>query len=268
MKKKSVFIVDDSLNYINELTRELSKEEDVFVIGYALNGKDAIEKMRMFNELDVLLISMVLPIKDGYQVLKDLQDNKSLYPQISLKLCQSNLVNDHVLTLVSNLGGDQFIKKPSNIDTILNHIRNIRLSNTPKENVIESDSINKRITRILHNVGIPAHIKGYSFIREAVEMVIENPTVIGQVTKTLYPNIAEKYDSSTTKVERAIRHAIEIGWSRGNTDVIDDIFGYTISAQKAKPTNSEFIAMVADYISLNEDEEKSKIPYYRRKMSY
>ena len=99
-------------------------------------------------------------------------------------------------------------------------------------------------------------------------MVIENPNVIGQITKTLYPSIAEKFDSSPTKVERAIRHAIELGWTRGNQDTIDEIFGYTISALKAKPTNSEFIAMVADYISLNEDKNEDKIPQYKYKMSY
>ena len=265
MKKKNVFIVDDSLTYINELSRELSKEE-VYVVGYSLNGKDALEKLRKFNEIDVLIINLVLPIKDGFTVIKELKENKDYYPNIDFIIAQSSIVNPHTLNMLNNLKVDQFILQPSTHDNLINHIKNHNVSLTSNES--NKESISKRITKVLHNVGIPAHIKGYHFIREAVDMVIENPNVIGQITKTLYPSIAEKFDSSPTKVERAIRHAIELGWTRGNQDTIDEIFGYTISALKAKPTNSEFIAMVADYISLNEDKNEDKIPQYKYKMSY
>ena len=267
MKKKNVFIIDDSMNYINELNRELSKEE-VYVVGYSLNGKDALEKLRKFNEIDVLIINLVLPIKDGFSVLKEIRENSKYYPKIGFIIAQSSIVNDHTKYMLSAYQIDQFILQPSGLETIINHIRNINIDKNVHVKDNNQDNINRRITKILHSVGIPAHIKGYHFIREAVEMVIENPTVIGQVTKTLYPSIAKKFDSSPTKVERAIRHAIELGWTRGNQDIIDEIFGYTISAIKAKPTNSEFIAMVADYISLNEDTAEEKNPQYKYKMSY
>ena len=266
MKKKSVFIVDDSINYVNELTRELAKEEDIFVVGHSLNGQDALDKIRMFYELDVLIINSVLPGKDGFQVMKEIKDNKQFYPQIKLILCQANLINDHIISLGANLGCHQFIQKPCTIQTYLNHIRNNNIEN--KQITVPINSINKRITRLLHDVGIPAHIKGYHYIREAIDLVIKKPNIIGQVTKTLYPTIAETFDSSSTKVERAIRHAIEIGWNRGNPDVIDLIFGYTISANKAKPTNSEFIAMLADYLILNEDQEMNSEYVLKKKMSY
>ena len=256
MKKKSIFIIDDNLPYINELTREFSKQEDLFVVGFSLNGEEALEKLKMYNDLDVLIINSVLPKRDGYDVLKNIKNYQDIYPNINLILVHSSLVNDYVLNKMSNVGVHHFIPKPSNIETLINHIRMIDEKNIPiKQN---DDSINIRITRLLHSLGIPAHIKGYHYIRTAVEMTIDNPSIIGQVTKTLYPNIALEYCSSSTKVERAIRHAIELGWTRGNPDVINQIFGYTISSFKAKPTNSEFIAMLADYIKLQEDLELFK----------
>ena len=267
MKKKSVFIVDESMNYINELSRELSKEE-VYVIGYSLNGKDALEKIRRFSEIDVLIINLMLPIKDGFSVLQEIRDNKDYYPHIQFILCQSSIMNDHTIYMLNSLKVDQFILQPSTHENLINHLKNFNKEKIINSSNSEKDSINKRITKVLHSVGIPAHIKGYHFIREAVDMVIENPSVIGQVTKCLYPSIAEKFDSSPTKVERAIRHAIELGWTRGDQDTIDEIFGYTISAIKAKPTNSEFIAMVADYISLNEDANSFKNTRIKYKMSY
>ena len=253
MKKKSIFIIDDNLPYINELTREFSKEEDLFVVGYSLNGEEALEKLKMYNDLNVLIINTVLPKRDGFDVLKTIKDHPNNYPNIDLILVHSSLVNDYVLNKLSIIGVHHFIQKPSSIETMLNHIR--MLDDKPVEVKQNDESINKRITRLLHSLGIPAHIKGYHYIRTAVEMTIENPSVIGQVTKTLYPNLALSYASSSTKVERAIRHAIELGWTRGNPDIINHVFGYTISSFKAKPTNSEFIAMLADYLKLGEDLE-------------
>lgn len=267
MKKKSIFVVDENLNYINELSRELAKEE-VIMLGYSLNGKDALDKLRKYNDIDILIINLILPITDGFNVLQEIKENKKYYPNIGFIIAQSSLITDHTLYLLNNLDVNHLILLPSSVDNVINHIRNFDYSQEITNNGNEKERINQRITKILHNLGIPAHIKGYHFIREAVDMVIENPSIIGQVTKTLYPTIAQKFSSSATKVERAIRHAIELGWTRGNQDKIDEIFGYTISALKAKPTNSEFIAMIADYISLNEDEQVGKNPQYKYKMSY
>lgn len=263
MKKKSVFLVDDSKNYVDELNKELVNEE-VNVVGYSLNGEDALRKIKLFEDIDILVINSKLPIKDGFEVLKEIKTNQSIYPDIEFIILQVDVINERVINLIQSLKIDQVIFKEESNKRIIEQIRNVEET----KELSERDEVNKRITKILHNVGIPAHIKGYNFIRHAVEMVIENPSVIGQVTKCLYPSIAIKFQSSPSKVERAIRHAIELGWSRGDQDTIDEIFGYTISAAKAKPTNSEFIAMVADYITLNEDKKNYQICNFRHKMSY
>ena len=263
MKKKSVFLVDDSKNYVDELNKELVNEE-VNVVGYSLNGEDALRKIKLFEDIDILVINSKLPIKDGFEVLKEIKTNQSIYPDIEFIILQVDVINERVINLIQSLKIDQVIFKEESNKRIIEQIRNVEET----KELSERDEVNKRITKILHNVGIPAHIKGYNFIRHAVEMVIENPSVIGQVTKCLYPSIAIKFQSSPSKVERAIRHAIELGWSRGDQDTIDEIFGYTISAAKAKPTNSEFIAMVADYITLNEDKKNYQMSNFRHKMSY
>ena len=263
MKKKSVFLVDDSKNYVDELNKELVNEE-VNVVGYSLNGEDALRKIKLFEDIDILVINSKLPIKDGFDVLKEIKTNQSIYPDIEFIILQVDVINERVINLIQSLKIDQVIFKEESNKRIIEQIRNVEET----KELSEKDEVNKRITKILHNVGIPAHIKGYNFIRHAVEMVIENPSVIGQVTKCLYPSIAIKFQSSPSKVERAIRHAIELGWSRGDQDTIDEIFGYTISAAKAKPTNSEFIAMVADYITLNEDKKNYQMSNFRHKMSY
>ena len=263
MKKKSVFLVDDSKNYVDELNKELVNEE-VNVVGYSLNGEDALRKIKLFEDIDILVINSKLPIKDGFEVLKEIKTNQSIYPDIEFIILQVDVINERVINLIQSLKIDQVIFKEESNKRIIEQIRNVEET----KELSEKDEVYKRITKILHNVGIPAHIKGYNFIRHAVEMVIENPSVIGQVTKCLYPSIAIKFQSSPSKVERAIRHAIELGWSRGDQDTIDEIFGYTISAAKAKPTNSEFIAMVADYITLNEDKKNYQMSNFRHKMSY
>lgn len=265
MKKKNIFVIDENTNFIHQLGAEIGKYNDLCMTSYSSDGQDALNKLKMFDELDVLILNLILPTVDGYQILREIQENSQEYPNIKLIICLSTMINDRILKLSNELGADHFIKKPCSPSTIVNYI-NLEKENTLKSNTKYSeDTICKKITRILHSVGIPAHIKGYHFIRLGVEMVINEPDLIGQITKTLYPEIAQRFGSSPTKVERAIRHAIEIGCSRCNQDAFDEIFGYTININKAKPTNSEFIAMIADYIMINDinsslkDKQKSKI---------
>ena len=262
MKKKSVFIIDDSKNYVDQLVMELKSV--VNIVGYSLNGEEALRKLKLTEDIDVLIINSNLPGKDGFEVLKELKSNEIFYPSFRFIILQIDNLNEKIISLIQTYKIDQTIMKSDNHSNLINQIMNVdqTLINYKQEN------INKRVTKILHSVGIPAHIKGYNFIRYAVELVLEDPSVIGQVTKILYPNIAIKFHSSPSKVERAIRHAIELGWSRGDQDTIDDIFGFTISASKAKPTNSEFIAMVADYITLEEDKNILRNSKFNPKMSY
>lgn len=256
MRKKSVFVVDNNNEYITQLRRYISLQDDVYIIGTANNGKDALIQIKQIENIDVIITELVLPHKDGFTLLNELNafySNKTYKPHI---IVHSGMVNQNILNMVLNLGASQFMLKPYDLETL---ITNIRLNDKVQGFVPLSkkeDSLEKQISELLHEVGIPAHIKGYSYLRTAITYSYENGEYIGQVTKSLYPDIARKFKTTSSRVERAIRHAIEVAWNRGNIDTIDRIFGYTISASKAKPTNSEFIAMISDYLNV---ENRNKV---------
>ena len=153
--------------------------------------------------------------------------------------------------MVALLNSDMFMIKPFTPAYLLDSIETVmRMDKEKGASLKEEGEVESKITDLLHEVGIPAHIKGYTYLRTGILQTYRNPDYIGRITKLLYPEIAKKYKTTGSRVERAIRHAIEVAWTRGNIDTIDEIFGYTISASKAKPTNSEFIAMMADYLSI------------------
>ena len=258
MEKRKVFIVEDSNELTNDVIKSISMCDNLSIVGSAKNGKDAIDKIKELDCIDVLLIDLILPVMDGFQVLKELKDHKEIYPRIKHVICSSGLVNDNILGLLKLYDVTTFIQKPYDTNSLIGQIqhclRNERSNNTNEEQMLEES-----ITKILHDVGIPAHIKGYKYLRSAISSAYYHSEYIGQVTKSLYPEIALMYQTTGSRVERAIRHAIEVAWSRGNVDVIDEIFGYTISATKAKPTNSEFIAMISDYLSVKNRKICSKI---------
>lgn len=250
MKKKSVYIVDSNKEFVTRITSLISSQNDMYCVGSSYNGKDALIQLKTLKEVDVILVELIMPVMDGFALLNEL---KSFYgsgkrPHI---IASSGLVNQNILNLVTSLGANQFVLKPYEVDSF---IKDIRLAELHKET--NDRSLERQITDLLHEVGIPAHIKGYNYLRTAIEFSYENSEYIGQVTKILYPEIARKYRTTGSRVERAIRHAIEVAWNRGNIDTIDDIFGYTISSSKAKPTNSEFIAMIADYLNV---ENRNKV---------
>lgn len=257
MEKKTVFIVDDSNELTTEVIRKISMTDNLVLSGSSNNGKDALEALSRLTQLDVLVLDLILPQVDGFQVLKEITDNPNNYPHIKHIICQSGLVNDNILDQLKLYDITQFMLKPYNIESLINQINHCvsyKVNNDSKEQKLEEN-----ITKILHDVGIPAHIKGYKYLRSAISSSYYHSEYIGQVTKLLYPEIAKMYQTTGSRVERAIRHAIEVAWNRGNVDVIDEIFGYTISATKAKPTNSEFIAMISDYLSLKDKKICSKI---------
>lgn len=252
MRKKSVYVVDSSKEFITRITSLLASQNDMYCAGTSTNGKDALIQLKTLKDIDVIIIELIMPIMDGFALLNEL---KSYYgngrrPYI---ITTSSLVNQNILNLVTSLGSNQFILKPYEAESFIKDIRIVDL-----EKQSSSVSLQKQITELLHEVGIPAHIKGYNYLRTAIEYSYENADYIGQVTKILYPEIARKYKTTGSRVERAIRHAIEVAWNRGNIDTIDDIFGYTISSSKAKPTNSEFIAMISDYLNI-ENRNKASI---------
>lgn len=253
MRKKAVYVVDSSDEFITRITTALTMQNDMYYAGSANNGKDALIQLKTLKDIDVILIELIMPIMDGFALLNELKayygNNKRPYI-----IATSSLVNQNILNLVTSLGANQFILRPYEVESF---IKDIRLIDTQKESTVLS--LQKQITDLLHEVGIPAHIKGYNYLRTAIEYSYENSDYIGQVTKILYPEIAKIYKTTGSRVERAIRHAIEVAWNRGNIDTIDEIFGYTISSSKAKPTNSEFIAMISDYLNIENRNNKVSV---------
>lgn len=258
MKKIKVCIVDDNRELVALLEEYISEQPDMEVIGVAHNGQDCLSMLEQVSP-DVLVLDIIMPHLDGLAVLeriKEFQKGTSIPNVIML----TAFGQEDVTKKAVELGASYFILKPFDMDNLVVHIRQsgekgagIARSNTysPRQPV-EAKPVNldASITSIIHEIGVPAHIKGYLYLREAISMVYNDIELLGSITKVLYPDIAKKYNTTASRVERAIRHAIEVAWSRGNIDSISSLFGYTVSMTKAKPTNSEFIAMVADKLRL------------------
>ena len=266
MKEKvSVLIADDNQEFSHTLSSYINRQDDMEVIGMAKDGNEALEMIKDL-EPDVVLLDMIMPHLDGLGVLEGINAANIKKPTC---IMLSAVGQDKITQKAVSLGAEYYVVKPFDVELIIKRIKEIRffkpahLQNSiimtqPKTNYIEisKNAINKEenlealVTNIIHAVGVPAHIKGYQYLREAIIMVINDIDVINQITKSLYPKIAHKYNTTPSRVERAIRHAIEVAWGRGQQETVESIFGYTISAAKGKPTNSEFIAMISDKLRL------------------
>lgn len=260
----SVLIADDNKEFCNILNDYLLNQRDIVVTGIA---KDGIEALKLIEEKkpDLVVLDIIMPHLDGLGVLERL-NNMNIDPMPRI-IVLSAVGQDKITQRAITLGADYYVVKPFDMDVFTKRIRqmfnNTISSNDVKKTVslIEENtitSINKNepidleaeITSIIHEIGVPAHIKGYMYLREAISMVVNDMELLSAVTKELYPSIAKKYNTTASRVERAIRHAIEVAWSRGQVETINKLFGYTIHNDKGKPTNSEFIAMVADKLRL------------------
>lgn len=264
MKEKiTVLIADDNQEFSKTLATYLKNESDMEVVAIVKDGVEAIEKIRETLP-DVAILDVIMPHLDGLGVLEKI--NNSNLEKVPICIMLSAVGQDKITQKSIALGADYYIVKPFDIELLIKRIREIKnFKPIPNGNVISNDNarkyieINNRkgntnlealVTNMIHEVGVPAHIKGYQYLREAIIMVINDIDVINQITKSLYPQIAQKFDTTPSRVERAIRHAIEVAWGRGEPSVMENIFGYTVSALKGKPTNSEFIAMIGDKIRL------------------
>jgi two-component system response regulator (stage 0 sporulation protein A) len=249
-----VCIVDDNRELVHLLEEYISSQHDMEVIGVAYNGQDCLQ-MLQGKESDVLVLDIIMPHLDGLAVLEKLRTMNVKQPNV---IMLTAFGQEDVTKKAVELGASYFILKPFDIENLVNNIRQISGKTTTflKKPLISPMRENKpknldaSITSIIHEIGVPAHIKGYLYLREAISMVYNDIELLGSITKVLYPDIAKKYNTTASRVERAIRHAIEVAWSRGNIESISSLFGYTVSMSKAKPTNSEFIAMVADKLRL------------------
>lgn len=258
MNKIKVCLVDDNRELVTLLEEYLESQDDFEVIGVAYNGQECLSMLEE-KEPDVLVLDIIMPHLDGLAVLEQLRgSNRNSMPNV---IMLTAFGQEDVTSKAVELGASYFILKPFDMENLASHIRQTsgkktsvfkssmsnRSNNQPEKKV---KSLDANITSIIHEIGVPAHIKGYMYLREAISMVYNDIELLGSITKVLYPDIAKKFNTTASRVERAIRHAIEVAWSRGNIDSISSLFGYTVSMTKAKPTNSEFIAMVADKLRL------------------
>ena len=262
MSKLNVGIADDNELMVHLLSDIVARDEELQVVGTACNGEEAY-KMIKTKEPDVVLLDIVMPKLDGLGVIDKVKKDKTL-KKFPTFIMISAIGQERVTEDAFKLGADYYIMKPFDNDMLINRIKYVgKVHRTPAEikNVVIRDTVNHKkyvleneITGMIHEIGVPAHIKGYQYLRESITLAVNDPDIINSITKILYPTIAKKFETTPSRVERAIRHAIEVAWNRGNPDVLNDLFGYTISNGKGKPTNSEFIALIADNIRLTHAE--------------
>lgn len=248
-KNFNLLIANDNEEESKLICEKLTKDNDLYVIENTKSGKDAIDFVKT-NEYDIVVLDLVLEGSDGFEVIETIKNagHKTKIIVIT-SLCSETFINKAI-----SMGVDYYILKPVSTDVLSKRIKDLLEPGKLKPagaSMLTGREVEERITNIFITVGIPAHIKGYQFLREAIKLAMEDPDIINSITKKLYPSIAEKFDTSASKVERAIRHAIEVAWNRGKIENINSIFGLTIYANNEKPTNGEFIALVADKMLLD-----------------
>jgi len=245
-----VAIADDNRDFADIMQECLNQQSDISLVGVAYNGEEVFSIIED-KKPDVVILDIIMPHLDGIGVLEKINAMGGKRPKI---IMLTALGHENITQRVVELGADYYILKPFNMDVLINRIR--QLANTISTQrpaavqSIKARSMDVEVTNIIREIGIPAHIKGYQYLRDAIMMIINEIELLGAVTKVLYPMIAEKYSTTPSRVERAIRHAIEVAWGRGNMEMINRIFGYTVKLEKGKPTNSEFMAMIADKLRM------------------
>lgn len=264
-QKIRVIVADNCDSAVLEVTGMIEKNADMEVIGTVNNGNDAYSLI-MEKQPDVVLIDVVMPGLDGLGVLERVKNDLEIGSKVSF-IITTNIGSQNLVECAFNLGASYYIMKPFYGTSISSRIRQIArkaakitpISQSRKDMMQRETGLSDKyiecnlendVTNIIREIGIPAHIKGYQYIREGIIMAVNDMNMLNYITKLLYPTIAKKYKTTSSSVERAIRHAIEVAWSRGKIEVIEEMFGYTISAGKGKPTNSEFIALIADKLRL------------------
>ena len=248
--KIRVMLADSGEEFRKLLAETLSAESDIEITAEACDGVEALA-LAAETKPDVLLLDLVLPKLDGFGVMQRLRENGLDTATVVV----SAFYNEGMVYRCAELGAYYFMPKPCDVSELIRHIRESaapRRLSAPAAMPVKrvEPSLEATVTEIIHEIGVPAHIKGYQYLREAIIITINDMDVINAVTKVLYPAVAKKFGTTPSRVERAIRHAIEVAWDRGDLETLQKFFGYTVSNIKGKPTNSEFIAMISDHLSL------------------
>lgn len=280
MKNLNIAVADDNEAVLCMLSNIIESEENLNLVGTAKNGEETLEVIK--DKLpDVVLLDMIMPKIDGLGVMEHVRNDTAIKKQPAF-IVISAVGHETMTESAFGLGADYYLMKPFDNHALLKRLRDLQLmingsvpqnevhtgiantnlhmvntfSGAGKQSGNTSDShavtgnMETDVTRIIHDIGIPAHIKGYQYLRDAIIMAVNDSEIINSITKILYPDIAKKYQTTPSRVERAIRHAIEVAWNRGNTETLNNMFGYTINTGKGKPTNSEFIALISDKLRL------------------
>jgi len=249
MDNIKVVMIDDNTNLV-EMVKEYFKNSDTIkIVDEAFDGEEGIKKIDSNRDsYDLIILDLIMPKKDGIYVLEEMKKRG-----INKKVIVATSYNSsEVIRQISEFGVNYFILKPFDLMDLEKRIKDSFKIKTIENKSIDfyHNNLQISITKILHELGIPSHIKGYQYIREGIGIIYEHPETIGGITKELYPELALKFDTTVSRVERAIRHAIEVSWNRGNWDLMEEIFGHSVDIDKAKPTNSEFIVTIADKLRL------------------
>lgn len=246
--KTNILMIDDNTNLIN-MVKEYFKDSDISISYEAKDGEEGIDMIEKYkDDIDLIILDLIMPGKDGMYVLSQLRKKG-----ISKKIIVATSYNaSEVIREVSEYGVSYYVLKPFDLSILEKRIKEITNKKSDNEPIdFYSSNLNVSITKMLHELGIPSHIKGYQYIREGAKIIFERPDVIGGITKELYPELAKKFSTTVSRVERAIRHAIEVSWNRGNLDFMEELFGYSVDIDRAKPTNSEFMVTIADKLRLD-----------------
>lgn len=253
-----VLLADDNKDFCDIMVNHFNQQEGISVVAVAVDGIDAMNKIRDTHP-DVAIIDGIMPRLDGLGVLERLQKLEETERPVTIIL--SALSQDKVVQKALDLGASYYMVKPFDMEALTQRVRQLMQEQRPLLKIggslqdpatAAAYDLETKVTNILHEIGVPAHIRGYHYMREAIIMSVNDMDVLNYITKELYPSIAKKCNTTPSRVERAIRHAIEVAWNRGKVDAIDALFGYTVNNHKGKPTNSEFIALIADRLRLEQ----------------
>ena len=252
--RKSVLLADASEEFRHLFAGALAEEDDIVLIGETGDGQEAVRLARE-QQPDVMVMDLVLSRMDGLEVLQALA-GQSPRPRV---LVLSSFARGNMAELAASCGADYYMMKPCKQTAVLERVRQLAngvpAGGTGEQDETQSRNLESTVTAIIHEIGVPAHIKGYQYLRESILIAVKDMEVINAVTKILYPEVAKRFGTTASRVERAIRHAIEVAWDRGDLETLQKYFGYTVSNAKGKPTNSEFIAMIADRLQLQRKEK-------------
>ena len=247
MGKIRVLMIDDNVNLVEMVKEYFKDNKKIEVVGCCYDGEEGLDVIiNKSDTYDVILLDLIMPKRDGLYVLEELKKSNI----IKNIIVESSYNSPEVIRKVSEYGVNYYILKPFELLDLEKRILEISKQLDSKSINLYRNNLEISITRMLHELGMPSHIKGYQYIRESIMMVYNNPDIIGGITKELYPDVATKFDTTVSRVERAIRHAIEVSWNRGNWDLMEEVFGHSVDIDKAKPTNSEFIVTIADKLRL------------------